>query len=150
MSFYELLLIGYNAMGWSMPQRNTLIARQHGSIVMKADQRRQHTPLHRTTQETDGFHPAADPRFVFRLGRHANSGKCFVIGPLRAIWSKPLTRTNCSFSPRWNHSGTGPHSWITWLPCARPIGWSTPSGLSQDPNYNTPSQASRAITESCG
>jgi hypothetical protein len=26
------------------------------------------------------------------------------------------------FSPRWKHSGTRPHSWITWLPCARPSG----------------------------
>src|SRR5580704_3543412 len=27
-----------------------------------------------------------------------------------------------NFSPRWNHSGTDLHSWITWLPPARPNG----------------------------
>ena len=35
---------------------------------------------------------------------------------------KPLMPATWSFSPPWNHSGTGPHFWITWLPCARPNG----------------------------
>src|ERR1700719_4203387 len=39
-----------------------------------------------------------------------------------------------SFSPRWNHSGTALNSWITWLPAARPNGWTTPSGLSPAPS----------------
>src|ERR1700674_3684896 len=58
---------------------------------------------------------------------------CFVVC-FWNIWSKPLTRPNCSFSPRSNYSGTGLHSWITWLPCARPNGWSTRRGLSPDPS----------------
>jgi hypothetical protein len=54
---------------------------------------------------------------------------CFVV----CFWnicSKPLMPANWSFAPQWNHSGTDLHSWIIWLPCGRPNGWSTPSDLS--------------------
>jgi hypothetical protein len=44
----------------------------------------------------------------------------------------PLMPATWSFSPCSNHSETGLHSWITWLPCAKPNGWSTQSGLSLD------------------
>src|SRR5580704_10758579 len=58
---------------------------------------------------------------------------CFVVCSWN-ICSKPLMPANWSFSRRSNHSGTGAHSWITWLPYARPNGWSTPSGLSPGPS----------------
>src|SRR5438132_8785126 len=48
--------------------------------------------------------------------------------------SMPLMPATWSFSPCSNHSETGLHSWITWLPCAKPNGWSTPSGLSRVPS----------------
>jgi Putative transposase len=62
----------------------------------------------------------------------ACSQGCFVVCSWN-IWSKPLTRPNCTFSPRLNQSETSLHSWITWLLYARPNGWSTPSGLSPGP-----------------
>jgi Transposase zinc-binding domain len=49
-------------------------------------------------------------------------------------WSKLLMPANWSFSPRCNHSGISTHSRVTWLPPARPNGWSAPSGLSPGPS----------------
>src|SRR5208337_1050627 len=61
-----------------------------------------------------------------------SSPGCFVVY-FWNLWSKPLMPAKWSFSPRWNHSGTDLHSWITWLPPTRPNGSSTPSGLSPAP-----------------
>src|ERR1700757_2322545 len=47
-----------------------------------------------------------------------SSQGCFVVCSSKNC-SMPLMPANWSFSPRSNHSGTRPHSWITWLPCAR-------------------------------
>jgi hypothetical protein len=58
---------------------------------------------------------------------------CFVVYSWN-IWSKPLMLAKWSFPPRWHDSGIGLHSWTTWLPAARPNGWSTPSGLSPAPS----------------
>src|SRR6266446_2109020 len=58
---------------------------------------------------------------------------CFVVCSWK-ICSKPLMLANSSSSPHWNRFGTGLHSWITWLPCARPNGWCTPRGLSPGPS----------------
>jgi hypothetical protein len=63
---------GYRRGGW-VGHHATLIARSEGSVAIEVDQRL-NVRTTGVSRELNGFHPAANDRFLLKLPKHPNSG----------------------------------------------------------------------------